>query len=70
MRGRSFRVDSWATRQCCARVNAEFVHDAGGVAMQIKAVRSESFTKQIRCDRCGHISELGDADFQEMVCMT
>lgn len=37
--------------------------------MQIKDVRPESFTKQIRCDRCGLLSELGDAEFQEMVCI-
>lgn len=37
--------------------------------MQIKDVRLEPFTKQIRCDRCGHISELGDAEFGEMVCV-
>lgn len=33
--------------------------------MQIKDVRPESFTKQIRCDRCGRLSELGDVEFHE-----
>lgn len=37
--------------------------------MQIKDLRPEPFTKRIRCDRCGHISELGDAEFQETVCI-
>lgn len=37
--------------------------------MQITDVRPESFTKQIRCDRCGRLSELGDAEFQETVCI-
>ncbi len=33
--------------------------------MQIKDVRPESFVKQMRCDRCGRLSELGEAEFQE-----
>lgn len=33
--------------------------------MQIKDVRPESFTKQIRCDRCGRLADLGDFEFQE-----
>jgi hypothetical protein len=37
--------------------------------MQIKDVRPEPFTKQISCDRCGRLSELGDAEFQETVCI-
>lgn len=35
--------------------------------MQIKDVRPESFVKQIRCDRCGLLAELGEAEFQEFV---
>lgn len=37
--------------------------------MQIKDVRPESFVKQIRCDRCGRLAEVGDAEleFQEFV---
>jgi len=35
--------------------------------MQIYDVRPESFVKQIRCDRCGLLSELGEAEFQEYV---
>lgn len=35
--------------------------------MQIKDVRPESFTKQIRCDRCGRLSEHGDVEFHEAV---
>ncbi len=35
--------------------------------MQIKDVRPEPFTKQLRCDRCGRLSELGEAEFQEFV---
>lgn len=37
--------------------------------MQIKDVRPASFVKQIRCDRCDRLAELGDADleFQEFV---
>jgi len=37
-----------------------------GTNMQIKDVRPESFTKQIRCDRCGHLAELGEVEFHEM----
>lgn len=40
---------------------------AVGVHMQIKGVRPESFVKQIRCDRCGLLAELGEAEFQEFV---
>ena len=35
--------------------------------MQIKDVRPESFTKQIRCDRCGRLFDLGDVEFHEAV---
>lgn len=35
--------------------------------MQIKDVRPESFVKQIRCDRCGRLSELGEVEFHESV---
>jgi len=35
--------------------------------MQIKDVRPESFTRQIRCDRCGRQSELGEVEFHESV---
>lgn len=35
--------------------------------MQIKDVRPESFVKQIRCDRCGCLSELGEVEFHESV---
>jgi len=35
--------------------------------MQIKDVRPEPFTKQLRCDRCGRLSELGEAEFHEFV---
>jgi len=35
--------------------------------MQIKDVRPESFVKQVRCDRCGLLAELGEAEFQEFV---
>jgi hypothetical protein len=34
--------------------------------MQIKDVRPESFTKQIRCDRCGRLAELGEVEFHEI----
>lgn len=34
--------------------------------MQIKDVRPESFTKQIRCDRCGRLAELDEVEFHEM----
>ena len=37
--------------------------------MQIKDVRPESYTKQIRCDRCGRLSELGEVEFHESVCI-
>ena len=37
--------------------------------MQIKDVRPESFTKQIRCDRCGRLAELGDTEFPETACL-
>lgn len=33
--------------------------------MQIKDVRPESFTKQIRCDRCARLFEFGDTEFRE-----
>ena len=33
--------------------------------MQIKDIRPESFTKQIRCDRCGRLLEHGDSEFHE-----
>lgn len=35
--------------------------------MQIMDVRPESFVKQIRCDSCARLSELGEAEFQEFV---
>jgi hypothetical protein len=37
--------------------------------MQIKDVRPSSFVKQIRCDRCDRLAEVGDAEmeFQEFV---
>ncbi len=35
--------------------------------MQIKDVRPESYTKQLRCDRCGLLSEIGDAEFAEFI---
>ncbi|MDR7299502.1 NMD protein affecting ribosome stability and mRNA decay [Pelomonas aquatica] len=35
--------------------------------MQIKDVRPESFIKQIRCDRCGRLAELGEVEFQDFV---
>lgn len=35
--------------------------------MQIKGVRPESFTKQIRCDRCGRLFEDGEVEFNEIV---
>lgn len=37
--------------------------------MQIKDVRPEPYTKQIRCDRCGLLAERGDAEFTEMSCI-
>jgi len=33
--------------------------------MQIKDVRPESFTKQIRCDRCERLAENGEVEFHE-----
>lgn len=35
--------------------------------MQIKDVRPEPFVKQIRCDRCGRLSSIGDVEFHECV---
>jgi hypothetical protein len=37
--------------------------------MQIKDVRPASYVKQIRCDRCDRLAEVGDAEleFQEFV---
>lgn len=35
--------------------------------MQLKDVRPESFVKQIRCDRCGSLCELGEVEFHEFV---
>ena len=35
--------------------------------MQIKDVKPESFTKQIRCDRCGRLFDLGDVEFHSAV---
>lgn len=35
--------------------------------MQIKDVRPESFVKQIRCDRCGRLADVGEGEFQEFV---
>lgn len=37
--------------------------------MQIKDIRLESFTKQIRCDRCGRLAEQGDLEFPETTCI-
>ena len=39
--------------------------------MQIKDVRPESFTKQIRCYHCGLLTENGEVEFSEMtsICM-
>lgn len=37
--------------------------------MQIKDVRPASYTKQLRCDRCGLLSEVGDVEFPEFVCV-
>lgn len=34
--------------------------------MQIKDVRPEPFTSQIRCDRCGLVAENGESEFYEM----
>jgi hypothetical protein len=34
--------------------------------MKIKDTRAESFTKQIRCDRCGCLSEIGEVEFSEI----
>ena len=33
--------------------------------MQIKDVRPEPYTKQLRCDRCGLLSDAGDVEFPE-----
>jgi len=35
--------------------------------MQIPDVRPEPFTKQIRCDRCGRLAELGEVEFHEAI---
>ena len=35
--------------------------------MKIRDVRPESFVKQIRCDRCGRLSDVSEAEFQEFV---
>ncbi len=35
--------------------------------MQIKDARPLSFTKQIRCDRCERLADLGDMEFEEFV---
>jgi hypothetical protein len=35
--------------------------------MRIKDVRPQSFVKQIRCDRCERLSELGETEFEEFV---
>ncbi|RYG37935.1 MAG: hypothetical protein EON93_02845 [Burkholderiales bacterium] len=35
--------------------------------MQIKDVRPEPFTKQICCDRCGRLADLGEVEFQESI---
>lgn len=37
--------------------------------MQIKDVRPESYTKQIRCDRCGRLAELGEVEFHKFACI-
>lgn len=37
--------------------------------MQIKDVRPESYTKQIRCDRCGRLSEVDEVEFHEFACI-
>jgi len=43
--------------------------NVGLIIMQFKDVRPEPFTKEIRCDRCGRVALLGDAEFEEMVCI-
>lgn len=35
--------------------------------MQVKDVRPMSYIKQLRCDRCGLLSEVGDAEFAEFI---
>lgn len=35
--------------------------------MQIKDVKPEPYTKQLRCDRCGLLSEVDDVEFPEFV---
>lgn len=35
--------------------------------MQIKDVRPQTFVKQIRCDRCDRLAEVGGAEFQEFI---
>lgn len=37
--------------------------------MQIKDVRSEPFTSQIRCDRCGLVAASDEIEFHEMTCI-
>lgn len=37
--------------------------------MQIKDVRPEPFTSQIRCDRCGLLAANGETEFYEMTCI-
>ena len=37
--------------------------------MQYKDVRPETYTKQIRCDRCGLEAALDDQEFHEFVCI-
>lgn len=37
--------------------------------MQIKDVRLEPFTSQIRCDRCGLLAANGEVEFYEMTCI-
>lgn len=37
--------------------------------MQIKDVRPEPFTAQIRCDRCGLLAANGETEFYEMTCI-
>lgn len=37
--------------------------------MQIKDIRPESFTAQIRCDRCGLLASGGEVEFHEMTCI-
>ena len=37
--------------------------------MQIKDVRAEPFTSQIRCDRCGLLADCGEIEFHEMTCI-